>query len=89
MGLKLVGKCHCIVSIRYSILCQTLKSNLAILGILPINLFTLSNYRAKTKMQEDIKAHTILCMHHELNLEFFVFYKKWEGQKRREKRVEV
>lgn len=34
-------------------------------------------------MQEDIKAHTILCMHHELNLEFFVFYKKWEGQKKK------
>lgn len=34
-------------------------------------------------MQEDIKAHTILCMHHELNLEFFVFYKKWEGQRKK------
>lgn len=22
-------------------------------------------------------------MHHELNLEFFVFYKKWEGQKKK------
>lgn len=38
-------------------------------------------------MQEDIKVHAILCMHHELNLEIFVFYKKWEGQKK--KKVEV
>lgn len=35
-------------------------------------------------MQEDIKAHTILCMHHELNLEFFVFYKS--GKVKEEKK---
>ena len=51
-----MGKCIYIVSVRYSILCQTLKSNLVILGI-PINLFTLSNYRVKTEMQEDILKH--------------------------------
>lgn len=29
-----------------------------------------------------MKEYKILCMHHELNLEFFVFHKKWEGQEK-------
>lgn len=61
-------------------LIETLKINLAILAT-SINLFTLGNYRVGTRKQEDIKEYKILCMHHELNLEFFVFHKEWEGQK--------
>lgn len=49
---------------------------------MPINLFTLSNYKVGTKKQRDIKEYEILCMCHELNLALFVFHKKWEGQKR-------
>lgn len=61
-------------------LAETLKSNLAVLAT-PVNLFTLGNYRVGTKKQEDTKEYKILHMHHELNLEFFVSHKKWEGQK--------
>lgn len=62
-------------------LIKSLRRKPAIL-VIPVNLFTLGNYKVGTNKQEDMKEYKILCMHHELNLEFFVFLKKWEGQEK-------
>lgn len=62
---------------------KTLRSSLAIFGI-PINLFTLSNYKFKTKKQGDSKGYKILCMQHDLiwNSLYFIKSRKVKRKKR-------